>query len=261
MADQVDAFYPAIMNTENGIFAFRARIFFVLLMGFPIATHSESIMVGDIEINPQDFSANLDSEQRIAKCLSCHGHHAGGDIDFGPDARFGTPALRGMGEQYLKDSLKAYQAGTRRHEEMSVISAILDEETISFMARSFSAYIASPMKSVSELAALAEKDALFLQGQTIARQGISQQGVPACIYCHGPLGEGSATGPRLAGQNVMYIQSQFRAFASGSRKTAQSALMQPVVAGLSDDDIKAVAHYYDSVSESPVVARRVTEDD
>ena len=151
------------MNSENGIFGLRARIFFVLLMCFSHVTHSESIMVGDIEINPQDFSANLDLEQRIAKCLSCHGHQAGGD------------------------------------------------------------------------------------GQTIARQGISQQGVPACINCHGPLGEGSATGPRLAGQNVMYIQGQFKAFASGSRQTAQSALMQPAVAGLSDDDIKAVAHYYETV--------------
>jgi len=237
------------MNTENGIFAFRARVFFVLMVGFPLVAHSQSIMVGDIEISPQDFSANLDSERRIAKCLSCHGHHAGGDIDFGPDVRFGTPALRGMGEQYLQESLNAYKTGTRTHKEMSTISAMLDEETMNFMARSFAAYIAPPMKSAGELTALAAKDVLFRQGQTIARQGISQQGVTACIFCHGPLGEGSAEGPRLAGQNVMYIESQFKAFTSGSRRTAQSAPMQPVVAGLTDNDIKAVAHYYESVSE------------
>ncbi len=218
-------------------------------MVFPLAAHSESIMVGDIEIHPQDFSANLDSEERIAKCLSCHGKQAGGDIDFGPDVDFGTPALRGMGEQYLKDSLIAYQAGTRTHNEMSVISSMLDEETMDFMARAFAAFEAPPMKPASELTALAEKDALFRQGQTIARAGIPQQSVPACMACHGPLGEGSAAGPRLAGQNVMYIESQFRAFASGSRKTVQSAVMQPVVAGLNDDDIKAVAHYYESISD------------
>ena len=235
------------MNSENEFFGLRALIFFVLLMGFSQLTYSESIMVGDIEINPQDFSANRDSEQRIAKCLSCHGQHAGGDIDFGPNVHFGTPALHGMREQYIKASLMAYQAGTRKHEEMSVISAILNEETVTFMARSFAAYMAPPMKSASELAAMAEKDAVFRQGQTIARQGILQQGVPACILCHGLLGEGNVTGPRLAGQNVMYIQAQFKAFANGARQTAQSALMQPAVAGLSDDDIKAVAHYYESV--------------
>jgi len=237
------------MNIIDGIFAFRSRIFFVLLIVLPLVAHSESIMVGDIEINPEDFSANLDSEQRIAKCLACHGQHAGGDIDFGPDVQFGTPALRGMGEQYLKESLIAYQTGTRTHKEMGVISAMLDEETINFMAHSFAAYETPPMRSTSDLAALAEKDALFRKGQTIARQGIAQQGVPACMACHGPLGEGSAVGPRLAGQNVMYIQSQFKAFASGSRQTVQSAVMQLVVAGLTDDDIKAVAHYYESVSD------------
>ena len=236
------------MNIEKGILGFRARIFFVLLMVFPLAAHSESIMVGDIEINPQDFSANLDSEQRIAKCLSCHGQYAGGDIDFGPDVDFGTPALRGMGEQYLKESLIAYQTGTRRHKEMSVISGMLDEETMNFMARSFAAYPASPMKPADDLVALAEEDALFRHGQTIARQGISQHGIPACMACHGPLGEGSAVGPRLAGQNVMYIESQFKAFASGSRQTEHSAPMQPVATGLTDDDIKAAAHYYESVS-------------
>jgi cytochrome c553 len=205
-------------------------------------------MVGDIEIDPQDFSANLDSERRIAKCLCCHGHHAGGDIDFGLDVRFGTPALRGMGEQYLKESLNAYQTGTRTHKEMSPISAMLDDETINFMAQYFARYIAPSMKSADELAALVEKDTLFRRGQTIARQGVSQHGVPACIFCHGPLGEGSAVGPRLAGQNVMYVEIQFKAFASGSRQTVKSASMQPVVAGLTDDDIKAVAHYYESVS-------------
>ena len=128
---------------------------------------------------------------------------------------------------------------------------MLDDETINFMAHSFAAFIAPPMKSADELAALAEKDALFRRGQTIARQGVLQHGVPACISCHGPLGEGSIVGPRLAGQNVMYIESQFKAFASGSRQTLQSASMQPAVTGLTDDDIKAVAHFYASVSAPP----------
>ncbi len=219
-------------------------------MTFPLLACSESIVVGDIEISPQDFSANLDAAQRIAKCLSCHGNHAGGDIDFGPDANFGTPALRGMEEQYLKDSLIAYQTGTRTHKEMSAISSLLDEETINFMARTLLAYEVPPMRSASELTTLSEIDPLFHKGQTIALQGIPQQGAPACIACHGPLGEGSAVGPRLAGQNVMYIKNQFEAFASGTRQTVRSAVMQPVVAGLTDDDIEAVAHYYESVPET-----------
>jgi len=67
---------------------------------------------------------------------------------------------------------------------------------------------------------------------------------------YSPFSGCSDTGPRLAGQNVMYIKSQFEAFANGTRQTVQSAIMQPVVAGLTDDDIEAVAHYYESVQQS-----------
>jgi cytochrome c553 len=234
----------------RGIFTFRPRIFFLLVAAFPIVAYCESIRVGDIEISPEDFSAKLGLEKRIAKCILCHGNRAGGDIDFGPDVHFGTPALRGMQESYLRESLVAYKAGTRKHKEMSVIASFLDKETINFMARSFLTYEIMPMKSDSKLTALAEKDPLFLKGQTIARQGFPQKGIPACKACHGPLGEGSEVGPRLAGQNVMYIKNQFEAFASGARQTVQSALMQSVVAGLTADDIAAVAHFYESVSET-----------
>ena len=41
-----------------------------------------------------------------------------------------------------------------------------------------------------------------------------QKRVPACIVCHGPIGEGSDIEPRLAGQNVLYMKSQFTAFAN-----------------------------------------------
>lgn len=223
---------------------------FLLSVAFPLVAHAESVRIGDIEISPDDFSATLSPENRVAKCLSCHGNQAGGDIDFGPEVHFGTPALRGMREGYLRESLVAYRDGTRRHEEMSAVAAMLDDETIDFMARSFSAYDVPPMQAADDLAALAKKDSVFSKGQAIARQGIAQGGVPACMACHGPLGEGSDIGPRLAGQNVLYMKSQFAAFANGTRQTVQSAIMQPVVAGLTDDDIEAVAHYYESVQQS-----------
>jgi cytochrome c553 len=48
----------------------------------------------------------------------------------------------------------------------------------------------------------------------------------------------------------MYIKNQFEAFANGARRTVQSAVMQPVAAGLTADNIEAVAHYYQSVPET-----------
>ena len=202
-------------------------------------------MVGHIRIDPQDFSRNQDPKTRIAKCLLCHGKRAGGDMDFGPDVRFGTPALRGMHQDYLKQSLIDYKAGSRTHKEMSVISSMLDEETIDFMARTFAAYPAPRLKTAVELASLALRDPLFRKGQVIAQQGVPRKGVPACRNCHGALGEGNPVlGPRLAGQNSIYIRQQFTAYARKTRRTARAAIMQPVVTGLSGDEIDAVAHYY-----------------
>ena len=234
------------MDREPNEITLRLRaICLALCFLLPPSVYSQAVMVGDIRVDPQDFSSDRKPITRIASCLSCHGKTAGGDIDFGPDVRFGTPALRGMQYNYLKQSLVDYKTGIRKHKEMGVISSMLDEETIDFMARTFAAYPAPRLKTAEELASLAEKDPRFRKGQVIAQQGVPEKGVPACNSCHGALGEGNPVlGPRLAGQNSLYIQQQFTAYAEKTRQSAQAAIMQPVVTGLSGDEIDAVAHYY-----------------
>ena len=203
-------------------------------------------MVGDIRVDPKDFAPDRDPQTRIAACLACHGEHAGGDSDFGPDVRFGTPALRGLDESYLKQSLVDYKAGSRPHQEMQAIASMLDAETIDFMARSFAAYPAPPLKTTDELSALAETDLRFRKGQTIAQDGRPEKEVPACMSCHGEMGEGIADlGPHLAGQNNLYMQQQLTAYANQVRGTEQAEIMQPVAAGMTDEDIKAVSFYYE----------------
>lgn len=212
------------------------------------AAQAQTVKVGDIEIDPQDFAPDKDPQTRLAPCLACHGENAGGDIDFGPDMHFGTPALRGMAPAYLKQSLIDYKSGSRPHEEMAAIAALLDEETIDFMAGALAAFPAPPMKSADELAKLAEDDPRFRQGQAIAQEGLPDKGVPACADCHGALGVGDADlGPRLAGQNSLYIRQQFTAYAEMTRQTEQAEIMQSVAAELTGDEIEAVAHYYEQL--------------
>ncbi len=237
------------MNSERGLLALRlCTICLVLAFFFPPPAQAQPVKVGDIEIDPRDFSPHNDPQTRVAPCLACHGAQAGGDIDFGPDARYGTPALRGLKADYLKESLIAYKTGSRQHEEMRVVVSMLDEETLDFLARKLAAFPAAPMKSADALAKLTERDPLFRKGQAIAREGLPEKEVPACMDCHGALGEGDADlGPHLAGQNGIYIQQQFVAYADGTRQTEQAAVMQPVAAGLSGDDVEAVAHYYEQL--------------
>ena len=66
-----------------------------------------------------------------------------------------------------------------------------------------------------------------------------------CAACHGPAGiSANPEWPNLAGQKEAYLVSQLMAFRSGERK---NALMSPMAANLSDDDIAHLAAYFSSL--------------
>jgi cytochrome c553 len=75
--------------------------------------------------------------------------------------------------------------------------------------------------------------------------GTEQAGAPkaaVCFSCHGPNGNSAnPVWPRLAGQNAVYITEQLHLFKSGIRK---NPVMQPMAAGLSDQDIDNLAVYF-----------------
>ena len=83
-----------------------------------------------------------------------------------------------------------------------------------------------------------------LAGGVLAQKGSA--GIPACLACHGPNGEGQAAAgfPRLAGQHQAYLVKQLQAFANGQRKNAQ---MDPIAGALSAQQITDVAEYYASL--------------
>ncbi len=66
-----------------------------------------------------------------------------------------------------------------------------------------------------------------------------------CAACHGADGiSQTALTPSLAGQPDGYLQWQLVFFRNGVRK---NALMQPIAAGLSDDDIRNLAAHFASL--------------
>ncbi len=67
----------------------------------------------------------------------------------------------------------------------------------------------------------------------------------ACAVCHGPLGISSQPdAPHLAGQPVIYVVRQLRAYRSGERKHEVMAVMAKP---LSDDDINNLAAWFASI--------------
>jgi cytochrome c553 len=80
-----------------------------------------------------------------------------------------------------------------------------------------------------------------------------------CGACHGM--DGNSTNPqfpKLAGQNASYIQAELAAFKSGKR---QNAIMAGQAAGLSDQDMQALAAYFSSqtVAVGQAVAGQVKQ--
>jgi cytochrome c553 len=69
-----------------------------------------------------------------------------------------------------------------------------------------------------------------------------------CFSCHGPNGNSqNPVWPRLAGQNAVYIAEQLHLFKAGIRK---NPVMQPMAAGLSDQDIDNLAVFF--AAQTPV---------
>lgn len=86
------------------------------------------------------------------------------------------------------------------------------------------------------------------RGATIAAQGTAS-GATACAACHGLNGEpvGDDAFPRIGGQGAPYLSKQLQDFKTKARA---NAIMAPIAAALSADDIRDVAAYYASI-ESP----------
>jgi len=90
--------------------------------------------------------------------------------------------------------------------------------------------------------------------ELLGPQAIPHSVIESCARCHGIDGRGRGSGafPKLAGQNPAYIYSALRAFAAGER---HSGMMEPVAAGLSDQEMRALARYYGGLPAGPASAR------
>ena len=83
-----------------------------------------------------------------------------------------------------------------------------------------------------------------LAGDVLAgNPGAGESKAALCTSCHGPAGNSvNPEWPKLAGQHAAYTAKQVRDFMAGA--TRSNALMAPMIAGLSDQDIEDIAAYY-----------------
>ncbi len=171
-----------------------------------------------------------DFNRALAECTRCHGKDGRGRSP-------ATPVLAGQNETYLLESLEAYAAGRRASGVMGIPVSAVDPGLFADLARHFSALPVAPPSDPSE-------PALVARGEEIARQGIANGDVPACLGCHGRP-DRNPIYSELAGQPAEYVATQLKLFRSEKRGgTRFEHLMRNVANHLSDEDIAALAAYF-----------------
>lgn len=171
-------------------------------------------------------------QQKAAVCAACHG------ID-GNSTVAQWPKIAGQHEAYLARHITLIRDGQRPVPEMAGIVAGLSDQDIADLAAYFAGQ--APGAAVAD-------ESLAGAGEAIYRAGNADTGVPACMACHGPAGEGNplAGYPALAGQQAAYtakMLNQYKAGVQWGEDDANSVVMSGVAAALSADEITAVASY------------------
>ncbi len=64
-----------------------------------------------------------------------------------------------------------------------------------------------------------------------------------CKNCHGPTAKGLASFPKLAGTTAEYLSMRLEQYRAGEKVSHNSALMWPIAAELSDEDIDSLSEY------------------
>jgi cytochrome c553 len=100
--------------------------------------------------------------------------------------------------------------------------------------------------SISMAALLAASGSTMAAGDAAAGKAKSA----TCMACH--MADGNSVNPewpKLAGQHAVYLEKQILAFKKG--ETRNNALMAPMVASLSEQDVADLAAYFSEQTQNP----------
>ncbi len=177
-----------------------------------------------------DGSAD-DGKAKALTCTACHGPE-------GNSANALWPNIAGQNAPYLLAQLKAFKDGSRQDPLLSSQALLLTDQDMADLAVYFGS-LPGAVQAVADPAHVARGEALY-------RGGNSENGVAACIACHGPTGRGNpaAVYPALQGQHAAYTAKQLNAYADGARETdGKTRMMRDIAVRLSKDDIEAISSY------------------
>jgi cytochrome c553 len=194
----------------------RAR--FALLGGLVLTS---SVAIHAEEPAPQPPEAIKD---KLVTCLACHGEGGVSQME-------GAPNLAAAPELFVEWQLVYFRGETRKNELMSPAAADLTDDDI----RDFGAYFAALPPPPAPATPDSAPDE--------TKSGAKIVGDRHCAQCHLPNFSGNGEAPRLAGQREEFIVKALHDYQHGARRGRGNVIMPEIAYGLSEDDIKAIAHF------------------
>ncbi len=90
---------------------------------------------------------------------------------------------------------------------------------------------------------------ITLSGTAFAADGAATYTAKGCAACHGADGKTPIMPayPKIAGQAKEYTSQQMKDIKSGARNNGQSVAMKGIMAGVSEDEIKVLSEYLETL--------------
>jgi cytochrome c553 len=168
------------------------------------------------------FSSLVFSQDRVQLCTACHGSD-------GNSVNPQVPSIAGQPKLFIENQLILFREELRKSDQMApVVKGLKDAEIIK-LAEHFSRLPAKSMET-----AIADK--------ALMKTGLEKAKALRCGICHVSDFSGQNQIPRLAGQREAYLEAEMRAYRDGKR-TGGDTIMAATLYGVSDADLKALAHY------------------
>jgi len=159
-------------------------------------------------------------------CAGCHGTAGASEGQ--------APTIAGLSQMYLEQTMNNYKNEQRYSTIMTRLAKGYDDAQIKAMAEFFAnkPWVSADVKSDSKLVS---------KGQQL-------HNAKGCVGCHGATGiSPMPTAPRLAGQYPDYMVIQMQYYADAKKPIPATAMaMRGMLAGLSKEDLTALAHFYAS---------------
>ena len=159
--------------------------------------------------------------ERLELCAACHGPDGNSKMEK-------IPSLAGQPAFFILNQLFLMREGVRKVEAMAPIVKDLKDEDLQALSEHFAKLPAKPSGEPID--------------QTLAARGAKVAEERRCASCHLPSLAGQEQMPRLAKQRIDYLILTLKSYRDSPRPGADTA-MSAAIAGVSDADIVALAHF------------------